>query len=49
MASREIRGGGSSRLTLGLILMSVAMLSIPLVDGLAKHLSVSYSRSFSPG
>jgi drug/metabolite transporter (DMT)-like permease len=31
---------------LGLILMTVAMLSIPLVDGLAKHLSVSYSPLF---
>ena len=32
--------------TLGLILMTIAMLSIPLVDGLAKHLSVSYSPLF---
>ena len=40
------RFGGSSRLTLGLILMTIAMLSIPLVDGLAKYLSVSYSPLF---
>ena len=38
--------GGSSRVTLGLILMTIAMLSIPLVDGLAKHLSVTYSPLF---
>ena len=44
MASAD--SGGSSRVTLGLILMTIAMLSIPLVDGLAKHLSVSYSPLF---
>src|SRR5262245_55257423 len=36
----------SSRLTQGVILMTVAMLSIPLVDGLAKYLSRSYSPLF---
>ncbi|MBA3355279.1 MAG: hypothetical protein H0U18_04925 [Pyrinomonadaceae bacterium] len=35
-----------SRLTQGVILMTVTMLTIPLVDGLAKHLSVSYSPLF---
>jgi drug/metabolite transporter (DMT)-like permease len=30
----------------GIILMTLAMLSIPLVDGLAKHLSVGYSPLF---
>jgi len=32
--------------TKGIILMTVAMLSIPLVDGLAKHLSAKYSPLF---
>ncbi|MGH7490799.1 MAG: DMT family transporter [bacterium] len=35
-----------SRQTQGVVLMTVAMLTIPLVDGLAKHLSVSYSPLF---
>jgi len=35
-----------SRHTTGIILMAVAMLSIPLVDGFAKHLSTSYSPLF---
>lgn len=35
-----------SRHTTGIILMAVAMLSIPLVDGFAKHLSASYSPLF---
>src|SRR5512134_2258016 len=34
------------RPTKGIILMIVAMLSIPVVDGLAKHLSASYSPLF---
>ena len=34
------------RPTKGIILMIVAMLSIPLVDGLAKHLSANYSPLF---
>jgi drug/metabolite transporter (DMT)-like permease len=33
----------SSRATLGIVLMTLAMLTVPLVDGLAKHLSGSYS------
>jgi drug/metabolite transporter (DMT)-like permease len=44
MASAD--SGGSSRVTLALILMTIAMLSIPIVDGLAKHLSVGYSPLF---
>ncbi len=36
----------SSRQTQGVLLMTVAMLAIPLVDGLAKYLSVSYSPLF---
>jgi len=36
----------TSRSTEGVILMIAAMLSIPLVDGLAKYLSVSYSPLF---
>jgi drug/metabolite transporter (DMT)-like permease len=32
-----------SRVTLGIVLMTLAMLTVPLVDGLAKHLSSSYS------
>jgi drug/metabolite transporter (DMT)-like permease len=32
--------------TLGIVLMTCAMLSIPLVDGLAKHLSGTYSPLF---
>jgi drug/metabolite transporter (DMT)-like permease len=32
--------------TLGIVLMTAAMLSVPLVDGLAKHLSGSYSPLF---
>jgi drug/metabolite transporter (DMT)-like permease len=35
-----------SRPSLGVILMALAMLTIPLVDGLAKHLSTSYSPLF---
>lgn len=35
-----------SRQTQGVILMAVAMLTIPLVDGLAKYLSASYSPLF---
>ncbi|HKQ18657.1 MAG TPA: EamA family transporter [Candidatus Eisenbacteria bacterium] len=31
---------------LGILLMAVAMLAVPIVDGLAKHLSVSYSPLF---
>lgn len=34
------------RLTQGVVLMTLAMLSIPIVDGLAKYLSVSYSPLF---
>jgi hypothetical protein len=37
---------GSRRPTQGVVLMILAMLSIPLVDGLAKHLSASYSPLF---
>lgn len=37
---------GSSRQTQGIVLMTVAMLTIPLVDGLAKYLSVGYSPLF---
>jgi drug/metabolite transporter (DMT)-like permease len=44
MASTD--SASSSRLTQGVILMTLAMLSIPLVDGLAKYLSVSYSPLF---
>jgi drug/metabolite transporter (DMT)-like permease len=36
----------SSRLRQGLALMTVAMLTIPLVDGMAKYLSVTYSPLF---
>jgi drug/metabolite transporter (DMT)-like permease len=36
----------STRATQGVLLMTLAMLSIPLVDGLAKHLSVAYSPLF---
>ena len=32
--------------TRGIVLMTLAMLSIPLVDGLAKHLSLDYSPLF---
>lgn len=35
-----------SRRTQGVLLMTLAMLSIPLVDGLAKHLSAAYSPLF---
>lgn len=35
-----------SRATQGVLLMTLAMLSIPLVDGLAKHLSAAYSPLF---
>lgn len=44
MASTET--ANPSRQTTGIILMAVAMLSIPLVDGFAKHLSTSYSPLF---
>lgn len=44
MASTET--ASPSRQTTGIILMAVAMLSIPLVDGFAKHLSTSYSPLF---
>jgi drug/metabolite transporter (DMT)-like permease len=33
----------TSRTTLGIMLMTLAMLTVPLVDGLAKHLSAAYS------
>lgn len=36
----------ASRPTTGVLLMTLAMLSIPLVDGLAKHLSAGYSPLF---
>ena len=36
----------SSRPTLGILLMALAMLSIPTVDGLAKYLSAGYSPLF---
>jgi drug/metabolite transporter (DMT)-like permease len=36
----------SARSTQGVVLMTLAMLTIPLVDGLAKHLSSSYSPLF---
>ncbi|HKX28038.1 MAG TPA: EamA family transporter [Blastocatellia bacterium] len=42
----SINSVNSSRLAQGVILMTVAMLSIPLVDGLAKYLSVKYSPLF---
>lgn len=35
-----------SRLTQGIVLMMLAMLSLPLVDGLAKYLSAGYSPLF---
>jgi drug/metabolite transporter (DMT)-like permease len=35
-----------ARQTQGIVLMTAAMLTIPLVDGLAKHLSTSYSPLF---
>jgi drug/metabolite transporter (DMT)-like permease len=35
-----------TRSTQGVLLMTLAMLSIPLVDGLAKHLSAAYSPLF---
>ncbi len=38
-----------SRLTQGVILMTVAMLTTPLVDGLAKRLMSVILRSFSAG
>lgn len=37
---------GSSNPATGILLMTLAMLSIPLVDGLAKYLSASYSPLF---
>jgi drug/metabolite transporter (DMT)-like permease len=37
---------GPSRLTRGVLLMTLAMLSIPVTDGLAKYLSVDYSPLF---
>lgn len=36
----------SSRTTLGIFLMTAAMLSVPMVDGLAKHLTATYSPLF---
>lgn len=36
----------SPRQTTGILLMTCAMLSIPIVDGLAKYLSSSYSPLF---
>jgi drug/metabolite transporter (DMT)-like permease len=36
----------SSRVTTGILLMTLAMLSIPTVDGLAKYLSAAYSPLF---
>ena len=36
----------SSHPARGVILMAVAMLVMPLVDGLAKHLSINYSPLF---
>jgi drug/metabolite transporter (DMT)-like permease len=36
----------TSRLTTGILLMMLAMLSIPAVDGLAKYLSAGYSPLF---
>ena len=36
----------SSRQTTGILLMTCAMLFIPIVDGLAKYLSSSYSPLF---
>ncbi len=44
MASTDM--ANPARQTTGIILMAVAMLSIPLVDGFAKHLSTSYSPLF---
>ena len=35
-----------SRPALGILLMTVAMLAIPTVDGIAKHLSAGYSPLF---
>lgn len=38
--------GGSSNPATGIVLMTIAMLSIPIVDGLAKYLSAAYSPLF---
>lgn len=40
------QGHATGREGLGILLMVVAMLTIPLVDGIAKHLSASYSPLF---
>src|SRR5262245_50378277 len=45
-AMASINSVNSSRLARGVIMMTVAMLSLPLVDGLAKYLSVKYSPLF---
>jgi drug/metabolite transporter (DMT)-like permease len=37
---------GASRRLQGIVLMTLAMLSVPLVDGLAKYLSIRYSPLF---
>jgi drug/metabolite transporter (DMT)-like permease len=42
-SANSVGGAGSMK---GIVLMTAAMLSIPLVDGLAKHLSAGYSPLF---
>lgn len=46
MKASEAPATTISRATQGALLMTLAMLSIPLVDGLAKHLSTAYSPLF---
>jgi drug/metabolite transporter (DMT)-like permease len=46
VTTTPIESAGPSRATMGIILMAVAMLMIPLVDGQAKYLSAGYSPLF---
>jgi drug/metabolite transporter (DMT)-like permease len=46
MMMAEASSAGASARTKGIVLMAAAMLVIPLVDGLAKHLSLTYSPLF---
>ena len=46
MRQSSAASAGSSNPTTGILLMTMAMLSIPVVDGLAKYLSAGYSPLF---
>jgi len=46
MRQSSAPSAGSSNPTTGILLMTMAMLSIPVVDGLAKYLSAGYSPLF---